>query len=86
MEDTRLIGSQYYAAPEQYGFGFHASTDRTDIYSLGILLNKMLTGKFPKEEMAAEPFRQIIEKCISFEQGDRYDAKGLYEELKKVRA
>ena len=85
VEDTRLIGSQYYAAPEQYGFGFRASTDRTDIYSLGILLNKMLTGRFPKEEMADEPFRHIIEKCISFEQSDRYDAAGLYEELSKVK-
>ena len=84
VEDTRLIGSQYYAAPEQYGFGFHASTDRTDIYSLGILLNKMLTGSYPKEEMAEEPFGHIIKKCISFEQSDRYDAKGLYEELKRI--
>ncbi len=84
VEDTRLIGTQYYAAPEQYGFGFRASTDRTDIYSLGVLLNKMLTGKYPKEEMAPEPFGHIIKKCISFEQADRYDAAGLYEELKSV--
>ena len=84
VEDTRLIGTQYYAAPEQYGFGFRASTDKTDIYALGILLNKMLTGKYPKEEMAPEPFGHIIKKCISFEQADRYDAAGLYEELNNV--
>ena len=84
VEDTKLIGTQHYAAPEQYGFGFRASTDRTDIYSLGILINKMLTGKYPKEEMAPEPIGHIIKKCISFEQGDRYDAKGLYEELKMI--
>ncbi len=38
-QDTTLIGTQGYAAPEQYGFG--ASDERTDIYAFGKLIEKM---------------------------------------------
>ena len=35
-----MMGTQGYAAPEQFGFG---QTDaRTDIYAMGVLLNYML--------------------------------------------
>ena len=37
--DTVLLGTEGYAAPEQYGFG--ASSPQTDIYALGILLREM---------------------------------------------
>ena len=37
--DTILLGTQGYAAPEQYGFG--QSSPQTDIYSMGILLKEM---------------------------------------------
>lgn len=39
-EDTVLLGTKGYAAPEQYGFG--SSTPRTDIFSLGVVLKEML--------------------------------------------
>lgn len=43
--DTRLLGTSGFAAPENYGF---AQTDqRSDIYSLGVVLNCLLTGKMP---------------------------------------
>ena len=48
-KDTRLLGTLYFAAPEQFGYGFSASTIKADIYAVGILLNMMLTGKLPKE-------------------------------------
>ena len=53
-KDTRLLGTLYFAAPEQFGYGFSASTIKADIYAVGILLNVMLTGKIPKEEKAVE--------------------------------
>ena len=37
--DTILLGTQGYAAPEQYGFG--QSSAQTDIYSLGIILKEI---------------------------------------------
>ena len=48
-KDTRLLGTLYFAASEQFGYGFSASTIKADIYAVGILLNMMLTGKLPKE-------------------------------------
>jgi len=81
-EDTKLMGTLYYAAPEQFGYGFKGSTTKSDIYALGILLNVMLTGKIPKEEKAEEPLWEVIEKCISFEPEKRFSAMELYEELK----
>ena len=41
QEDTMLLGTKAYAAPEQFGFG--QSDSRTDIYALGVLLNVLLT-------------------------------------------
>lgn len=52
IEDTKMLGTKYFAAPEQLGYGFSASTDKTDIYAFGMLLNMLVTGKLPKEEKA----------------------------------
>lgn len=48
--DTQVLGTTGFAAPEQYGL---SQTDiRSDIYSLGILINVMLTGKHPSKKLA----------------------------------
>ena len=43
--DTTVLGSQGYAAPEQ--FGFYQTDIRSDIYSLGITMYEMVTGHVP---------------------------------------
>lgn len=49
--DTMPLGTPGYAPPEQYGT---AQTDeRSDVYSVGVLLHQMLTGIDP---VAGEPF------------------------------
>ena len=66
--DTVLLGTQGYAAPEQYGFG--ASSPQTDIYSLGILLKEMT-------DSLAEPchlFDTAIETCTRLKSGERYSS------------
>lgn len=69
-KDTRTVGTIGYAAPEQYG---EAQSDaRTDIYGLGIMMNVMLTGKHPVNEMAAGKMGNIIEKCIMVNPNKRY--------------
>lgn len=80
-EDTRLLGTMYYAAPEQLGYGFAASSVKTDIYAVGILLNVMLTGKFSKEEKASGSIWNIIEKCICYETEKRFTDTELIEAL-----
>ena len=43
--DTVYIGTRGYAAPEQYGSG--QTTKQTDIYSFGITMLRIMTGKRP---------------------------------------
>lgn len=68
--DTVLIGTVNYAAPEQYGFS--QSDARTDIYAIGVLMNQMLTGKMPADDMYTGPMGKIIKKCISMDPKWRY--------------
>lgn len=68
--DTILMGTVDYAAPEQ--FGFSQSDARTDIYALGVLLNVMLTGSTPKQQLYNGPFTGIISKCINMDPKKRY--------------
>lgn len=69
-KDTVLMGTVDYAAPEQYGF--LQSDQRTDIYSIGILMNKMLTGSLPSETLAAGRLGKIIQSCTALNPDDRY--------------
>lgn len=80
-DDTHYMGTQYYAAPEQVGYGFAASSAKSDIYAVGMLLNVMITGKFPKEERANGEVWPIIERCIRLDAKDRYTAAELMEAL-----
>ena len=78
--DTMLLGTVGYAAPEQFGFG--RSDVRADIFSLGVLMNTMLTGKHPAQELAAGALRPMIERCIAVNVDQRYpSAQNLLEEL-----
>lgn len=45
LEDTVYIGTQGYAAPEQFGLG--RSDERTDLYNLGMTLFHLATGIHP---------------------------------------
>ena len=83
-EDTKLLGTQYYAAPEQLGYGFKASSEKSDIYAIGMILNVMVTGKFPKEEKAPEPLWSVVEKCINLNPEDRYTDEELISALDSI--
>lgn len=69
-QDTQLIGTTGYAAPEQYGFG--VSTVQTDIYSIGVLLNVLLTGMLPAEALAEGALAPIISRCTQLAPEERY--------------
>ncbi len=68
--DTVLIGTQGYAAPEQYGF--RQTDPRTDIYSLGILAHVLLTGHMPQAGLYKGPGTEVIQKCIQLDPVNRY--------------
>ena len=68
--DTQILGTTGYAAPEQYGIT--QTDERADIYSLGVLLNIMLTGKHPSKELASGKLGRIVQKCTMVNPKKRY--------------
>ena len=77
-KDTHILGTAGFAAPEQ--FGFAQSDERTDIYSLGVLINVMLTGEFPTDEICTGFFADTVKRCVSIEASKRFRS---IDELKK---
>ena len=78
-EDTRMLGTVYFAAPEQFGFG--QSDERTDIYGLGVTINYIMTGDKPGAGIAECIFSDILKKCLMVDAKDRYQSA---EELRGV--
>ena len=68
--DTQILGTTGFAAPEQYGLG--QSDTRTDIYSLGVLMNVMLTGQHPSKKLAEGRLGRIIQRCTQINPAKRY--------------
>ena len=70
--DTVFFGTRSYAPPEQYGFS--QTDERTDIYSMGILLRWLLTGSTRENSniKVYPPLAKIIKKCTGFSPKDRF--------------
>ena len=83
--DTINMGTRGYAAPEQFG-GDGQTDARTDIYSLGVTLYHLVTGKNPAEPpYEISPIRQLnpklssgleylIQKCTQINPEDRFES------------
>ncbi|MBR6221953.1 MAG: serine/threonine protein kinase [Lachnospiraceae bacterium] len=83
IEDTTCLGTQGYAAPEQFG-GKGQTDGRTDIYNLGATMYHLVTGHNPAKppyEMypithwdptLSTGLEQIILKCTKKNPEDRY--------------
>ena len=82
--DTIYIGTRGYAAPEQYGAG--QTGVASDIYSLGVTLHHLVTGKSPNEppydlkparyydEKISSELEFIISKCTRQDPAERYQS------------
>lgn len=68
--DTQILGTTGFAAPEQYGLS--QSDTRTDIYSLGVLMNVMLTGQHPSKKLAEGRLGRVIQRCTQVNPAKRY--------------
>ena len=68
--DTQVLGTTGFAAPEQYGLS--QSDARTDIYSLGVLMNVMLTGEYPSRKLAEGRMGRVIQRCTQVNPAKRY--------------
>lgn len=77
--DTVLLGTQGYAAPEQYGFG--ESSPQTDIYSIGIVLREMVNSLSDRDSS----FDAVISKCTQMDPKKRYrSVRDLQNALRKL--
>lgn len=92
--DAVMLGTTYYAEPEKFG-GF--IDNRTDIYSLGMTMYSLLTGRDPSmPPYAIVPIRKanpnisygleyIIEKCSERSPDERYQStKDIIRDLRNI--
>lgn len=82
--DTQVIGTPVSAPPEQ--FGYRQTDARSDVYSIGVLLNFLSTGEYSPDKLTAgSRLKPIIEKCTSFSPDARYyDAAELQRALESL--
>ena len=85
--DTVFAGTVAYAPPEQYGF--RQTDQRADIYSLGMVLQYMLTGNVDttSDKCGTEGscLGEIIGKCTSFAPEKRFrNIKELHKSLARL--
>lgn len=74
-KDTILLGTQGYAAPEQYGFS--SSNIKTDIYAIGILIKELGGNNLNKQ------LKHISDICTNMDSNNRYPSfKSLKQALK----
>jgi serine/threonine protein kinase len=71
IRDLKNIGTFYYTPPEQHD-GLGNVTQQGDIYSLGKLLEFILTGKKPVSTRITNGFKVIVERSTQGEPENRY--------------
>ena len=71
--DTILLGTEGYAAPEQYGFA--SSSVQTDIYAIGILIKELSDNKMDKSLLS------VVDICVKLDPESRYQT---FKALKKA--
>ena len=77
--DTQFLGTREYAPPEQ--FGFRQTDERSDVYSLGMILYHILTGQTPSAALhdggfadpdIPEALRAVLMQATEFDPERRF--------------
>ena len=92
-KDTVCLGTSGYAAPEQ--FGYSQTDNRSDIYSIGVLIYQLLTGKDiingkslhtqinDNLDIIPNSISKILKKACAFDPENRYNSINIfYNDLK----
>lgn len=84
------IGTRDYISPEQFADAGQA-TDRSDIFSVGVIGIRMLTGSFPdRRKLAAVPglppaFADVLVRALSVQPESRPNSAEMARELAAIR-
>ena len=83
-----FVGSEAYASPEQLR-GETTVGPRSDVYTLGVNLHRLLTGTLPTagvDDALPRPLRSVLEESLEPDPRDRYGSAGpLADDLERVR-
>lgn len=79
--DTKLLGTEGYASPEQYGFS--PTTTKSDVYSLGICMQEILvhTSIKPNADLTS-----LIEAMVEINPDKRIDIDTVLKRLKREKS
>ena len=84
--DTNAIGTRLTAPPEQ--FGYRQTDERSDIYSMGVLLRYCVTGEYGEaaDDLLPSELRRVVKRATQFDPQRRYrSAREMRGDLAKLQ-
>lgn len=96
IEESRNLGTRGYAAPEQYIKG-EALTEKSDVFSLGMTIFSMLTGKKPdgnydwqlvnleNSRIISKRMKKLIKGCIEYDPNKRLSIEEVISSVNHIR-